>query len=84
MTLAASAPGVAEAKLWGRRFWAIGDAAWSIGAITEEMVQEYLEHHRHPSNKETDNFILEEYDLQTCSNHSALLVQSGLISGSSI
>ncbi|MFL6228155.1 MAG: IS200/IS605 family transposase, partial [Pyrinomonadaceae bacterium] len=28
--------------------------------ITEEMVQEYLEHHRHPSNEETDNFILEE------------------------
>jgi hypothetical protein len=24
------------------------------------MVQEYLEHHRHPSNKEADNFILEE------------------------
>lgn len=47
-------------QYWGRHFWAIGYGAWSTGNITEEMVQEYLEHHRHPSNKETDNFILEE------------------------
>ena len=30
----------------GRRFWAIGYEAWSTGNITDEMVQEYLEHHR--------------------------------------
>jgi putative transposase len=47
-------------QYWGRHFWAIGYGAWSTGNITEEMVQEYLEHHRHPSNKEADNFILEE------------------------
>ena len=49
-----------QKQYWGRHFWAIGSGAWSTGNITEEMVQEYLEHHRHPSNKETDNFILEE------------------------
>ncbi len=51
---------VLQKQYWGRHFWAIGYGAWSTGNITEEMVQEYLEHHRHPSNKETDNFILEE------------------------
>ncbi len=49
-----------QKQYWGRHFWAIGYGAWSTGNITEEMVQEYLEHHRHPSNKERDNFILEE------------------------
>jgi putative transposase len=49
-----------QKQYWGRHFWAIGYGAWSTGNLTEEMVQEYLEHHRHPSNKETDNFILEE------------------------
>jgi hypothetical protein len=33
--------------------------AWSTGNITEEMVQEYLEHHRDPSNRESNNIILE-------------------------
>jgi putative transposase len=49
-----------QKQYWGRHFWAIGYGAWSTGNITEEMIQEYLEHHRHPSNKETSNFILEE------------------------
>jgi putative transposase len=49
-----------QKQYWGRHFWAIGYGAWSAGNITEEMVQEYLEHHRHPSNTEADNFILEE------------------------
>jgi REP-associated tyrosine transposase len=49
-----------QKQYWGRHFWAIGYGAWSTGNITEEMIQEYLEHHRHPSNKETDDFILEE------------------------
>ena len=40
-------------------FWAIGYGAWSTGNITEEMVQEYLEHHRDPSNRESNQFILE-------------------------
>ena len=29
------------------------------GNITDEMVQEYLEHHRDSSNTDTDNIILE-------------------------
>ncbi len=46
-------------RYWGRHFWAIGYGAWSTGNITDEMVQEYLEHHRNSSNSDTDNIILE-------------------------
>jgi REP-associated tyrosine transposase len=46
-------------RYWGKHFWAIGYGAWSTGNITEEMVQEYLEHHRDPSNRENNEFILE-------------------------
>jgi putative transposase len=46
-------------KYWGRHFWAIGYGVWSTGNITEEMVQQYLEHHRQPSNKDSDTIILE-------------------------
>jgi putative transposase len=46
-------------KYWGRHFWAIGYGAWSTGNITDEAVQEYLEHHRHPSNQQSDPFIME-------------------------
>jgi putative transposase len=48
-----------EKKYWGRHFWAIGYGAWSTGNITEELVQEYLEHHRNPSNEDRENFMLE-------------------------
>ena len=43
-----------EKRYWGRHFWAVGYGAWSTGNITEEMIQQYLEHHRKPSNKESD------------------------------
>ncbi len=46
-------------QYWGRHFWAIGYGAWSTGNITDEMVNEYLEHHRSPSNSDTGNMILE-------------------------
>jgi putative transposase len=46
-------------RYWGKHFWAIGYGAWSTGNITDETVQEYLEHHRYPSNMERDNIILE-------------------------
>jgi putative transposase len=46
-------------RYWGKHFWAIGYGAWSTGNITEEMVQEYLEHHRDPSNRENNRMILE-------------------------
>jgi putative transposase len=46
-------------RYWGRHFWAVGYGAWSTGNITDEMVQEYLEHHRNASDNDTDNIILE-------------------------
>ena len=46
-------------RYWGRHLWATGYGAWSTGNITDEMVQEYLEHHRKPSDKSQDNFLLE-------------------------
>ncbi len=46
-------------KYWGRHFWAVGYGAWSTGNITDEMVQEYLEHHRDKPNTQTGNWILE-------------------------
>ena len=47
-------------RYWGQHFWAIGYGGWSTGNITDEMVQEYLEHHRDSSNGDTGNIILEE------------------------
>ncbi len=46
-------------KYWGRHFWAVGYGVWSSGNITDEMVQEYLEHHRDKPNSPTGNWILE-------------------------
>ena len=46
-------------QYWGRHFWAIGYGAWSTGNITDEMVQEYLEHHRDKPNTKTGNWIFE-------------------------
>ncbi|MFV0390991.1 MAG: IS200/IS605 family transposase [Paludibacteraceae bacterium] len=46
-------------KYRGRHFWAIGYGVWSTGNITDEMVQNYLEHHRKPENNDNDNIILE-------------------------
>ena len=46
-------------RYWGRHFWAIGYGAWSTGNVSDGVVQEYLEHHRHPSNGDSDPFTLE-------------------------
>ena len=46
-------------EYWGRHFWAIGYGVWSTGNITEEIVKEYLEHHKDQSNYDKNNFILE-------------------------
>lgn len=43
---------------WGKYFWGVGYGVWSTGNITDEMVNEYLEHHRKP-NSDNSNFILE-------------------------
>ena len=45
-------------RYWGQHFWAIGYGCWSTGNITNEMVNEYLEHHRKSKN-DGDDFILE-------------------------
>lgn len=45
-------------RFWGGHFWGIGYGAWSSGNITDEMIQEYLEHHREGPNGD-QNFILE-------------------------
>ncbi len=47
-------------RYWGRHFWAIGYGCWSTGNITDEMINEYLEHHRKPNQKGDDNFIIEQ------------------------
>jgi putative transposase len=47
-------------KYWGRHFWSIGYGCWSTGNITDEMLNEYLEHHRKPETTDDSNFIIEE------------------------
>lgn len=49
---------VLKKRYWGRHFWAIGYGAWSTGNITDEMVQEYLEHHR-KGGQDNDKIILD-------------------------
>ena len=44
--------------LLGQHLWGIGYVAWSSGNITDEMIENYLEHHRDNPNSE-QNFILE-------------------------
>ncbi len=44
---------------WGRHFWAVGYGAWSTGKIADEMVQEYLEHHKDKPNSDKGDWILE-------------------------
>ena len=46
-------------RYWGRHFWAIGYGCWSTGNITDEMVDEYLEHHRNQKDNDGSDFILE-------------------------
>ena len=46
-------------RYWGQRMWARGYGAWSTGNITDEMVQDYIEHHRKPTDNSQDNFLLE-------------------------
>lgn len=46
-------------KYWGKHFWGIGYGAWSTGNITEDIVQQYLEHHRDDSSPNAENLILE-------------------------
>ena len=45
-------------RYWGGHLWGIGYGAWSTGNITDEMIQDYLEHHKDGPNSD-QNFILE-------------------------
>ena len=45
-------------RYWGQHLWGIVYGAWSTGNITDEMVQEYLNHHKEGPNGD-QNFILE-------------------------
>ena len=48
-------------RYWGGHLWAIGYGAWSTGVVSQEMINEYLEHHRERSNQEdNEEFILGE------------------------
>ncbi len=46
-------------RYWGHRFWSSGYGAWSPENITDKMGENYLEHHRKPTDKPQDNFLLE-------------------------
>ena len=48
-----------QKRYWGRHFWAIGFGCWSTGNVTDQMVDEYLEHHRNP-NDNSGNFIIDD------------------------
>ena len=48
-----------QKRYWGRHFWSIGYGCWSTGNITDEMVNDYLEHHRKPNDDDESNFIIE-------------------------
>ncbi len=45
-------------RYWGGHLWGIGYGAWSTGNITDEMVQQYLDHHKEGPNSD-QNFIME-------------------------
>jgi putative transposase len=51
-------PGLKK-RYWGRHFWATGYGVWSTGNITDDMVQEYLEHHRSKDGGDNSDFIME-------------------------
>ena len=48
-------------RYWVSHFWAIGFGCWSTRNITDERVNEYLEHHRNPNENKNGNFIIEDY-----------------------
>ncbi len=39
--------------------WGTGYGTWSAGNITDDLIKEYLEHHKDCSNEDTENFMLE-------------------------
>jgi len=45
-------------RYWGGHLWGIGFGAWSVGNLTEDMINDYLDHHNTASNQD-DSFVLE-------------------------
>ena len=45
-------------RYWGGHLWGIGYGGWSTGNITEDLINDYLEHHAERPNLNED-FILE-------------------------
>jgi putative transposase len=45
-------------RYYGGHLWGIGYGAWSVGNITDEVLQSYLDHHKENPNSD-ENFILE-------------------------
>ena len=46
-------------RYWGKHMWGIGYGAWSAGNITDDLIQEYLEHHKDRPNEDAEGFMLE-------------------------
>ena len=46
-------------RYWGKHMWGIGYGAWSAGNITDDLIQEYLEHHKDRPNEDAESFMLE-------------------------
>ena len=46
-------------RYWWEHMWGIGYGAWSAGNITDDLIQEYLEHHKDRPNEDAENFMLE-------------------------
>lgn len=46
-------------RYWGKHFWAIGYGVWSTGNITDDVVEQYLEHHRSERSNDDSVIILE-------------------------
>ena len=44
-------------RYWGRHFWARGYFCATVGQVTKEMIEQYLENHFEP--RENDNFQME-------------------------
>ena len=44
-------------RYWGRHFWARGYFCATVGHVTKEMIEQYLENHFEP--RENDNFQME-------------------------
>ena len=45
-------------RYWGKHLWGIGYGAWSTGNITDQIVEDYLKHHKKSSN-DKNNLKLE-------------------------